>query len=432
MAMVGKAMSADSIRLALVTMGSLGDLHPMLGLGRAMRARGHHVTLMTNPVFEGRVRSQGLEFLPVGTVEDQTRTLTHPKLWHPVDGLGVMWRYMLRPALSPTLDAIQRWSLSMPTGTRSLVVATPVAMGARLAQEAWDIPLVSTYTAATLLRTHITPMTLADWRLSSAVPSWVPRLVWGALDHLKLQPLVLPDLNAVRKELGLSPLVRSVFGDWMHSETSGLTLFPSWFAEAAPDWPIGVQQGDFPLFDDFMTLDADLESFLDEGSPPIVVMPGTGQLHGADVFRAALRALQALGMRGVFLGPVPAEVTQQAKRAGIWCGAYQSFALLLPRALALVHHAGVGSSAQALRAGIAQLVMPQAYDQHDNAWRLERLGVAQMLPSPLAARGNALELGLAKLLSSEAPRLARALAAKRFSGQGSDLSKLCEHLELCS
>ncbi len=422
-------MSGGSIRLALVTMGTLGDLHPMLGLGKAMVARGHHVTLMCNPVFEGRVRAQALEFLPVGTEADQARTLAHPKLWHPVDGLGVMWRYLLRPALRPTLDAIQQWRLAMPPGTRSLVVATPVAMGARLAQEAWGVPLVSTYTAATLLRTQTTPMTLARWRLGGAVPGWVPGLAWRALDRWKLQPLVLPALNAVRQELGLSPLIRSVFGDWMHGETGGLALFPPWFAPAAPDWPGGVQQGDFPLFDDLMPLDATLEGFLDRGAPPVVVMPGTGQLHGADVFRVALRALPALGLRGVFLGPVPSDVASQAARADIWCGAHQSFARLLPHARALVHHAGVGSSAQALRAGIAQLVWPQAYDQHDNAWRLEHLGVARKLPSSLAARGDALQRGLAQLLSSGAPERARALAAERFSGHAPDLSNLCRHLE---
>jgi rhamnosyltransferase subunit B len=47
---------------------------------------------------------------------------------------------------------------------------------------------------------------------------------------------------------------------------------------------------------------------------------------------------------------------------------------LLPRSAALVHHGGIGTAAQALAAGIPQLVVPFAYDQFDNAERLRHLG----------------------------------------------------------
>jgi rhamnosyltransferase subunit B len=424
----GQTMTDTQLRLALVTMGSLGDVHPMLGLGRAMVARGHHVTLMTNPVFEDLAREQGLAFQPVGTAEQQVQTLKHPKLWHPVDGLGVMWRYLLRPALLPTLGVLDTWRAQASVGERLLVVANPVAFGARLANEAWDLPLVSTYTAATMLRTCTSPMTLAHWRLPPGVPQWVPRLAWAALDRLKLQPLVLPVLNGLRRELGLPALAVSVFGQWMHATLGGLTLFPEWFAPVAPDWPVQVRQGDFPLFDDAAQLDAGLQAFLDAGEPPVVVMPGTGQMHGAALFRAAAQALPALGLRGVLLGPVPAEVSAQVSGGSVWCAAHQSFAKLLPQAKALVHHAGVGSSAQALRAGIPQLLWPQAYDQFDNAWRLEKLGVAARLPvgTPTA---DGLRSGLARLLASDARTCSNAVSAHRMRHTDQGLARMCQQLE---
>jgi rhamnosyltransferase subunit B len=65
-----------------------------------------------------------------------------------------------------------------------------------------------------------------------------------------------------------------------------------------------------------------------------------------------------------------------------------------------VHHGGVGSSAQALRAGIPQLVVPHAYDQFDNAMRLRRLGVGRTLPQ--GARGlDSMGPELKSLLASE-------------------------------
>jgi rhamnosyltransferase subunit B len=58
---------------------------------------------------------------------------------------------------------------------------------------------------------------------------------------------------------------------------------------------------------------------------------------------------------------------------------YEPFSRLLPRAAALVHHGGIGTAAQALRAGVPQLVVPGCYDQFDNAARLRRLGVSRTL-----------------------------------------------------
>lgn len=421
-------MSRTPVQVALVTMGTLGDVHPMIGLGKAMVARGHVVTLLANPVFGNLALGHGLGFEPVGTAEQQAQTLNHPKLWHPVDGLGVMWRYMLRPALRPTVAALDDWRLRATPDTRLLVVANPVAFGARLAHEAWQLPLVSTYTAATLLRTCLPPMTLAQWRLPAGVPQCVPRLAWTALDRLKLQPLVLPVLNGLRREMGLPALAESVFGRWMHSPLAGLTLFPSWFAPAAPDWPDQVRQGGFPLFDDGAALDPDLQAFLSQGPPPVVVMPGTGQMHGAALFRAAVQALREVGLRGVFLGPVPADVVAMANQTGLWCGSHQPFAELLPRARALLHHAGVGSSAQALRAGIPQLLWPQAYDQFDNAWRLERLGVAASLPKGVPVAAD-VQRCLTALLASDAPARARAVAIDQRANLGMGLTGMCQQLE---
>lgn len=56
---------------------------------------------------------------------------------------------------------------------------------------------------------------------------------------------------------------------------------------------------------------------------------------------------------------------------------YAPFGELLPRAAAMVHQGGVGTTGQGLRAGIPMLVVPFAHDQHDNGARVERLGVAR-------------------------------------------------------
>jgi UDP:flavonoid glycosyltransferase YjiC (YdhE family) len=94
---------------------------------------------------------------------------------------------------------------------------------------------------------------------------------------------------------------------------------------------------------------------------------------------------------------------------------YLPFSLVLPRVRAIVHHGGIGTSAQALAAGIPQLVRPLAYDQFDNAHRLSRLGVARTL-SPARYRGPAAAAALEELTGSESVRAHSASLKRKLEG----------------
>ena len=385
----------------------------MLALGQGLRRRGHAVTLLTNPVFADLVGSARLDFVPVGEADHYAQVTTHPKVWHPIDGFGVMWRYLLRPALAPTYEALAELASVEPC----IVIASPVAMGARIAQEHLGVPLITAYTAATMLRTVHDPMTLARWRVAPWVPRPARRVAWSVLDRYKLDPLVRPALDSLRGRLKLPRIKGPVFDRWIHSPKAGVTLFPSWFASAPPDWPRQVVQAGFPLYDGDAEQDPAppwLQQFLEEGSPPVVFMPGTAQQNAGAFYSAALKACIATGQRGLLLGPLAREVV--ADMATVRTVPYAPFSWLLPRARALVHHGGVGSCAQALRAGIPQLLAPQAYDQFDNAMRLERLGVGASLPGG----ANGLELmsaQLGELLASADVTRACAACADRTSPQ---------------
>lgn len=410
---ISTAASPHRARVCLVSFGSAGDVHPMLALGRALREAGWPVTLLANPAFARSASDAGLEFIAIGELQHQHDTLSHAKLWHPIDGFGVMWRYMLRPALRPTYDRLAGLAAEGPC----VVIASPVAMGARIAQEKLGLPLITVYTAATMLRTIEDPMTLAQWRVSPWFPRALRRAAWALLDRHKLEPLVRPALDPLRAELGLPPLHEPVFGRWMHSPQAGVTLFPSWFAPAAKDWPPQVVQAGFPLFDEDVrdSLPPDLTRFLDGGTPPVVFMPGTARREAAGFFAAAVQACDHARERGLLLGAVDPSL-QQRLPPTVRAESYVPFGPLLRRARALVHHGGIGSAAQALRAGIPQLAAPHAYDQFDNAMRLERLGVGRTLRSD-ASGLQAMGVQLKTLLASAETQAACARWAPQVTAQ---------------
>lgn len=396
------------MNVLLVGLGSAGDVYPFLGMAQDLVSRGHRVELLVNPVHAPVAAACGLPVHPVGTQDQAEQASAHPKLWHPIDGFGVMWRYLLRPAVRPVFDRIRQVAATGPC----VVVATPLAFGARVAREALGVPLVSAYTAATLLRSCENPMTIAQWQ----VPRWIPRPVrrgaWKLLDRLKLEPLVAPDMHALRAPLGLDNVRHSIFGEWMHSPDAGCALFPDWFAKAAGDWPAQVVQTGFPLFenDTQSVLDPRLAALLDSGARPVVFTAGTAARDADEFFRQAASACAQLGIPGVLVGHGAADAVGPLP-PGVTTYDQVPFHRLLPESSAIVHHGGIGTIAQALKAGIPQLVLPRAYDQFDNGLRVRALGVGDTLQ--LASVKAELPARLRQLLDNPIVQVACRAAAAR-------------------
>jgi len=148
-----------------------------------------------------------------------------------------------------------------------------------------------------------------------------------------------------------------------------------------PGDPVRSSVCGFPWYDGAhgAGLDGDLERFLDDGEPPIVVTLGSAAVNtGGDLFALAAGACARLGRRAVLLvgyGNDPPALPSPDIVAALWA----PHSRLFPRALVNVCHGGIGSTAQALRAGRPLLVIPHAYDQFNNAVRVAELGGGRML-----------------------------------------------------
>jgi len=79
----------------------------------------------------------------------------------------------------------------------------------------------------------------------------------------------------------------------------------------------------------------------------------------------------------------------------------------------LVHHGGIGTTAEALRSGTPQLIAPFAWDQFDNGARIASLGVGMVIPAK-RLRPRKLARSLQNLYTSETVRAQCSLLASRF------------------
>jgi UDP:flavonoid glycosyltransferase YjiC (YdhE family) len=161
----------------------------------------------------------------------------------------------------------------------------------------------------------------------------------------------------------------------------------------------------------------------------VVFAPGSANTNASAFFAAAIAACQKLGRRGILLSRYRDHIPKDLPPEVLYCE-FVPFSHLLPCSAALVHHGGIGTCGQGLAAGVPQIVMPMAYDQLDNASRLRRLGVADILP-PKRFTATNLARALDRLLTtSSTSERAKLLAADMK--QHDPLTETCEELERLS
>jgi rhamnosyltransferase subunit B len=381
----------------LVTIGSAGDVHPFVGLGLALKERGHRVSLVTGSYFEPLIRRAGLEFVELFSTDEYRSMLDDPDLWHPRRGPMFVLRNAILPMLRPAYDLLT----AMYEPGRTVVAASSLVLGALAAQEKLGIPTASVHLQPVMIRSLVRPPKLPGMQTADWLPRWFIRLQYWLADRVVVDPLLDAGLSGFRREIGL-PAVQRVFDSYVHSPQLTLGLFPEWFAPPQADWPPQLRLAGFPLYDehDVTPLDDSLVAHLAAGGKPIAFTPGSAMTRGEDFFRTAIEACGRVGRRGLLLTrhleQLPSSLPPHVRHVD-----FAPFSQLLPRCAALVHHGGIGTMSQAFAAGIPQVVMPMAHDQHDNAERAERLGVGATLP-PKRFRADRLSTALRSLLDSDA------------------------------
>lgn len=411
------------MHVLLSAFGSYGDVLPMVGLGAALRGRGHRVQILVNPYFQAVVEGAGLECLPLGSADEYRELMRHPDLWHPRRGLKLVITRGAAAYLRQAYAAIE----SQYRAGETVLAAHGLDLASRILHESRGAPLATVHFAPFALMTvHETPRYIGAPNLRRW-PRWAKAALYWAADRAVIDPMIGPTLNALRGELGLAP-ARRVFSRWNNSPQQVIGLFPEWFASRQPDWPPSTATVGFPLWNppSSRELAGEVDTFLAAGESPIVFAPGSANVQAGEFFRAAVEACQRLRRRGMLMTKYPEQLPANLPETVQGFG-FVPFTELLPRSAALVHHGGIGTCAQGLAAGLPQVVMPMAYDQLDNGLRLERLGVGQVVPRR-QFRADRVAEALGRLLESTAVAARCRDLAARCDG-GAALTAACELLE---
>ncbi|MEV7892038.1 glycosyltransferase [Streptomyces sp. NPDC002817] len=346
------------MRILIAAAGSRGDVAPYTGLGSALLRAGHEVTLAAPDAFAPLAREAGLEFRALPARAE--------------GGGAANRRELMRTAAEFVTELGQGFAAAMDRGTDLLLLSTTTAPLGWHLTEATGTPAIGAYLVPTAPTGDFPPVVTAARSLGRLGNRTAGRFALRMADRLYTGAVA--DL---RRSLDLPPLTpRAMRRRQEQANRPVLHGFSTALVPRPGDWRPGLEVVGtwWPYVDESRRLTAELEDFLAAGARPVFI--GFGSMaagQGERLGDVAVRALRRAGLRGIL----------QTGSAGLAADGDDVLtvgdvphALLFPRVAAVVHHAGAGTSAAGLRAGVPAVPVPVTADQPFWAGRLAALGAA--------------------------------------------------------
>lgn len=407
------------MRVLLSTIGSRGDVQPLVALATQLRAIGHDATFCVPPDFVEWLRGLGFEATPIGPElrSVTARPVPSPAPATPPAPMSLERRRQLAEA---TVAAQFQTVDEAARGCDAIVAATALQIAARSVAERLNVRYAfAAYCPAVLPSPHHAPPPLPP--LPGVVPPApdASNLERWKQDGDRFNTLFGPALNAHRTTLGLSPV------DDVRAHVLGSQ---PWLAvdRALAPWPGSdgeVFQPGAWILPDTRPLGREIEGFLDAGEPPIYFGFGSMRAPVADVTTMMVQAARAVGRRAIISRGWADLAVDTATDCLVIDETNQQ--ALFARVAAVVHHGGAGTTTAAARAGAPQVIVPQLYDQHYWAQRVAMLGIGvahapgePTAESLMAVLDAVLQSGLASKAAALAPQIGvdgARVAAERLS-----------------
>lgn len=383
---------ADNIlmKISMVIFGTRGDVQPMLALALGLKKRGHEVILCAPPENAELVKGHGCPFAAVGS-----------SIRDAIKGSSAKKR---SPRTQPSCKFMRQEIAAQISQLPGIVQGSDLVLGVGYV---FGVPTVAEYLQIPYRFMAFYPAILG----ASRDAPWFSRLLWR-FGKKTVNVVLRGFINRKRMELGLTPIA-DVWTYWMGERVI-----------VASDVAMGpVPQGvEFPFTQTAYMhlppkapLNDELETFLQEGSPPVFIGFGSNPIHNPDkISRLLMEVAQSVKQRLV-ISRGWAELNAMEGRKDCLFVDDVPYALLFPRVAAVVHHGGTGTIAAAARAGVPQIAFPFMADQFLNR--------KQIVTSGLGPRGSDFKRLTAKGL---AEAIVECLSKEQYRKNAEDISRIVQ------
>ncbi|MFD0366206.1 glycosyltransferase [Nocardia sp. GCM10030253] len=344
------------MRVLLSASGTRGDIEPALGLALRLRELGAQVRVCAPPNFARRFTEVGVPLVPLGP---------------PMPG-----SHGAKASLADRLDYADQWpayqfdTISTAAAGCDAVIATGITeiAGRSVAEKLGIHYQYASYQPTSLPSPHHPPMPRMPG--DRPAPESIGNQLQWEIDAQGWNAEFGEALDTRRAALGLPP-VGSV-RDHVITDRPWLAADP-----VLGPWPespgLDVVQTGAWIVPDERPLPAELEAFLDAGTPPVYIGFGSMLVHNG-IAGVAIEAIRAHNRR-VLLSRGWAELAAIDDLPDCMAVGEVNHQALFTRVAAVIHHGGAGTTTTAARAGVPQVVVPQMMDQSYWARRVVGLGI---------------------------------------------------------
>jgi rhamnosyltransferase subunit B len=366
-------------RIVITTLGTLGDLHPMIAVGLELRQRGHEIVFVTHEVYKSKIEALKFEF---HRMRPDFTALNDPQEMARMMDLKTGQEYIVRQWVNPNLRDMYTDLLEVAQKSDFIfsgegVTATP------LVAEKLKMKWASSAMVPMSFFSAYDPPVLAPFPGLANLYKLGSTFNRGIINFAKfVSSSWASPVRQLRHELGLSPLKGNPYIDCKFSPYLVVGLFSSVLGKPQPDWAPNTVVAGFTYYDGTQSaeLPEEVEQFLNAGKAPIIFTLGSAAVMDAgNFYQESIEAAKLMNRRAILLigkNPPPENLSDSKNIIAV---NYLPFSQIFPHAAAIVHQGGIGTTAQALRAGRPTLIMPYSHDQPDNAARVERLGTSRTI-----------------------------------------------------
>ncbi|NCN28367.1 glycosyltransferase family 1 protein [bacterium] len=404
-------------KIIFTTIGSLGDLHPIMGVAKKLQEMGHQPIIAASEFYRTYIEAADISFHPVRPFINHEDPTIIKAVLDTKKGPEILHKNYIFPELRESVEDL----LHITEGA-DLIVSSVLS---------YYVPMVSHISGVPWVNGILSPISMwsgYDPPILAPVPFLGKmRFLPPAIHHFILKQLFkvsepwAKPLKKLRQEYGMSAGLNP-FWEGLFQGQKTLCFWSKHFYDKKPDWPSNAITTGFVFYDPAQEapLKEEVSRFIFKNDSVFIFTLGsTSILDPAEFLEIFYNVAKELTV-GCIITTGKRFLNEFKKRNTdkVLFVDYIPYTKSFPLVDLVIHQGGVGTTANCLKAGIPQIVLPFCMDQFDNGYRVKRLGAGEVLERKRLTKSALLEKIQNVISSKKMKEAARAISIQMKDEDG--------------
>jgi len=366
-------------KMLLTTIGTLGDLNPLIALAKTLLESGIDVHIAACEAYRHNVERESIHFISVSPHYDPKSKDLCDAILHPLKTLPYFYKHILnKENLESAITDFDKIICAY-----DVVVGNVFSYAAKISCLKNEIKWVSINLSPTCFFSKFDPPSLYPLTFLNGLSfgrSFIFSIIYNSI--FKLVDYWGRDIHNVYKNLNLKTC-GNLLREAPFSRHLNLAMYSRALGTNQTDWPDKTIQTGFLFYSAQSDRDlSDLDNFIDrfESSPILFTFGSTALVSFEKHYPMILKVASEIGKkynRAVILTLDRETITKFKNKVDdhIYLCDYLPYTEYMHKMGLIIHQGGIGTVSPCLKAGIPQIILPGCTDQFDNAYRISRMGV---------------------------------------------------------